>query len=99
MENLEPYKFWLLMAAVAYAAFLIGRATKGASPEERQRRQLVEMQEIETAMAGLDASKLEQVDRLIVDGKKIEAINVLREATGLGLMLSRMAVEQRMPGQ
>ncbi len=99
MENFEPYQLWLVMAAVAYVGFLLGRATRGASPEERQRQHMVEEQEIETAMAGLDASKLEEVDRLMMNGKKIEAIKVLREATGLGLKLSKMAVERRMPGQ
>jgi len=50
-------------------------------------------------MAGLDASKLAEVKRLVTDGKKIEAIKVLREATGLGLKLSKMAVDRRMSGQ
>ena len=95
MENLEPYKLWLLMAAVAYIAFMVGRATKGASPEERARRDMVAHQEIETALAQLPSSKLEEIDRLIADRKKIEAIKVMREATGLGLKLSKMAVDQR----
>jgi ribosomal protein L7/L12 len=99
MESFEPYQLWLVMAAVAYVGFLLGRATKGASPEERQRQLMVEHQEIETAMAGLDGSKLAEVDRLMADGKKIEAIKVLREATGLGLRLSKMAVERRMSGR
>jgi len=99
MESFEPYQLWLVMAAVAYVGFLLGRATKGASPEERQRQRMVEEQEIETAMAGLDASKLAEVDRLMADGKKIEAIKILREATGLGLKLSKMAVERRVSGR
>jgi len=99
IENLEPYKLWLLVTAVAYVAFLLGRATKGASPEERQRRELAEAQEIETAMANIPQSKLEEIDRLMADAKKIEAIKTLREATGLGLQLSKMAVEQRAPGR
>ncbi len=99
MESFEPYQLWLVMAAVAYVGFLLGRATKGVSLEERQRQRMLEQQEIETAMAGLDASKLEQVDRLMADARKIEAIKVLREATGLGLKLSKMAVERRVSGQ
>ncbi len=99
MENFEPYQLWFLMAAVAYVAFLLGRATKGASPEERQRRELVETQEIETAMANIPQSKLEEIDRLMADRKKIEAVKTLREATGLGLKLSKMAVEQRATGR
>lgn len=78
-----------------YAAFLFGRATKPASPQERERRRLVEEEEIETAVSGLSASKWAEIDRLLSDRKKIDAIKVLREATGLGLKLSKMAVERR----
>jgi len=95
MENISPIQLWLLMAAVAYAAFLFGRATKPVDPQERERRRLVEETEIETAVSGLSASKWEEIDRLLSDRKKIEAIRVLREATGLGLKLSKLAVERR----
>ena len=69
MENLEPYKIWLLMAAVAYAGFLFGRNSKGASPEERQRRHLVAGAEIDTALLSVPAATLEEVDRLMEAGK------------------------------
>ncbi len=95
MQNFSPVQLWLLMAAVAYVAFLFGRATKPVDPQERERRRLVEEAEIETAVSGLSASKWEEIDRLLSDRKKIEAIKVLREATGLGLKLSKMAVENR----
>ncbi len=83
------------MAAVAYAAFLFGRATKPVNPQERERRRLVEEKEIETALSDLSASKWEEIDRLLAGKKKIEAIKILREATGLGLKLSKAAVENR----
>ncbi len=57
MESFEPYQLWLVIAMVAYVGFLLGRATKGASPEESQRRRMVEEQEIETAMAGLGGAE------------------------------------------
>jgi len=99
MESFEPYQLWLVMAAVAYVGFLLGRTTKGGSSEAREHQRMVEEQEIETAMAGLDVSKLEEIDRHMRDVKKIEAIKVLREATGLGLRLAKMAVERRARGQ
>lgn len=95
MENFSPIQLWLVMAAVAYAAFLFGRATKPASPQEKERQRLVEEQEIETALSRLSASKSAEIDRLLHDAKKIEAIKILRDATGLGLKLSKMAVERR----
>lgn len=95
MENFSPIQLWLLMAVIAYAAFLFGRATKPVSPQEKERRRLVEDEEIETALRDVTASKWEEIDRLLSDRKKIEAIKVLREATGLELKLSKMAVERR----
>ena len=95
MENLSPIQLWILMAAVAYAAFLFGRATKPVSPEEQERRRQVEEKEIEVAIADLSTSKSEEIDRLLANGKKIEAIKSMREATGLGLKLAKMAVEKR----
>lgn len=95
MENFNSIQPWLLMSAVAYAAFLIGRATKPVSPQERNHRRLVEEEEIETALREVTKSKWEEIDRLLSDRKKIEAIKVLREATGLGLKLSKMAAERR----
>ena len=95
MENFSPIQLWLLMAAVAYVAFLFGRATKPVSPQEKERRRLVEEEEIEMALRDVTASKWEEIDRLLSDRKKIEAIKFLREATGLGLKLSKMAVERR----
>lgn len=95
MEDVSPIQFWLLIAAVAFASFLFGRATKPVSPQERERQRQVEQQEIDTALSGVTASKWAEIDRLLSDRKKIEAIKVLREATGLGLKLSKLAVERR----
>lgn len=91
MENVEPYQIIMLMAAVAYAAFLFGRATAGGSEHQR----LVENEEIEAAMRTISAPKLEEIDRLIADRKKIAAIKVVRAETGLGLRPAKMAVDRR----
>lgn len=99
MENIEPYQIWLVIAAVGYAGFLLGRATKGPGAEERARRAFAEDEEIRTAMDELAPTKLEEIDRLMAERKKIEAIKVLREASGLGLKLAKMAVEQRAGGR
>ena len=93
MEQIEPYQIILLMAAVAYAAFLFGRATASHGGGEHQR--LVEDEEIEAAMRSISAPKLEEVDRLIDNRTKIAAIKVVRAETGLGLKLAKMAVDRR----
>lgn len=97
MENLEPFQLWLLMAAVAYIAFMIGRASgrsgnDGLSPEERRFRA---QQEAESAFSSLELSKQEEVDRLLNDGKVIAAVRVVREAAGIGLKDAKAAVDWR----
>ena len=99
MENLEPYQIWLWIGAIACGAFLFGRATANGGLEERERRQRIEEQDIETALAQLSPEKLEDIDRLIKARKKLDAIRTMREATGLGLKLSKLAVERRAADQ
>ena len=43
-----------------------------------------------------DSAKWSEVDALLKEGNKIEAIKVHREATGLGLKESKEAVEKRL---
>jgi hypothetical protein len=98
MDPLEPHRLWLLIAGVGFFAFLLGRATKGAGPDERARRSLAEDEAIRTGLNRLSPPTLQEIDRLIAERKKIEAIRVLREATGLGLRLAKLAVERRAEG-
>ena len=51
------------------------------------------------ATAQISHATWDEVDRLTAAGKKIEAIKVLREASGLGLKLSKDAVERRAGGR
>lgn len=99
MDHIEPYQFWLLLAAVGYAGFSLGRATKGLTPEERAQRSFAEDEKIRTAMDELSPATLEEIDRLMAARKKIEAIRVLREASGLELKLAKIAVERRVAGR
>lgn len=98
MENLDPMGHWLLLGVTAGIAFMIGRASAGRGGDPLARK-LAEEQEIAGAVSELSSSTWEEVDRLMRDNKKIEAIKVLREATGLGLKLSKQAVEQRAAGR
>ena len=98
MENLDPMGQWLLLGVTAWIAFMFGRASAGRGGDPLARK-VAEEQEIAGAVSELSSSTWEEVDRLMRDNKKIEAIKVLREATGLGLKLSKQAVEQRAAGR
>ncbi len=96
MENLEPYQLWLLMGAVAYAAFLFGRATAGgASPEEREHKRMEQRQQAAQLFSSLSPDAQQQVDERIRAGKIIEAIKIVREYSGAGLRESKLAVDAR----
>lgn len=96
MNNLDPLQIWLLMAAVAYIAFMAGRATarKGGG-ESREAKALRIQGSAENAFSSLTPSIAADVDRLLNDGKTIEAIKVMREHTGLGLKESKQAIDWR----
>jgi ribosomal protein L7/L12 len=95
MEELASEQFWLVLLGVAVGAFLLGRASSGSNAEARERRRLEEEQEVESALTRVAPSKLAEIDRLLADRKKIEAIKLLREQTGLGLKASKLAGERR----
>ena len=97
MLALDPTGGWLILAAVAYIAFMIGRAGAGRreSPEEREMRRMREGERAATAFAALSPSVQADVDRLLLDRKKIEAIKLIREHTGMGLKESKDAAEHR----
>lgn len=88
---------WLVIAVVAWAAFMIGRASAGRreSPEEREMRRMREGESAADAFASLSPSVQTDVDRLLAAGKKIEAIKLIREQTGMGLKESKDAAEHR----
>ncbi len=86
---------WLLLAVTAFLSFIIGRTTARMGGGDSESRRMTEANEIAAATANLSPSIWADVDRLLAEKKKIEAIKVLREASGLGLKLAKDAVEQR----
>jgi ribosomal protein L7/L12 len=95
MDNLEPYQIWLLMAAAAYAGFLVGRATANRDGSSREERAFQTQMTAESVFSELNESTKADVDRLIQDGKIIHAVKVVREATGKGLKEAKQAVDWR----
>ncbi len=94
MDNFEPYQIFLLMAAVAYAAFLFGRASARGG-EGREERRLREAHDAERTFSALDMSKQAEVDRLLTDGKVIAAVKEIRAASGLGLKEAKITADWR----
>lgn len=87
---------WLFIAFIAYAAFTIGRMSKsGESAEARQMRLMEEETKAANAFSSLTPSIQTDVDRLLMDKKKIEAIKLIREHTGLGLKEAKLAADRR----
>lgn len=75
---------------VALLAFFLGGAASGSGlPTEAEKA------DISTAMASLTAQQRMQVDAAIDANKKIEAIRIVRGATGLGLKQAKLAVDAR----
>lgn len=97
MFDFDPTGGWLVLAAVAYVAFMIGRMSggKGETESEREMRRMQEEQEAEDAFASLSPSVQADVDRLLTEKKTIEAVKVIRENTGKGLKESKDVVDQR----
>ncbi len=97
MFNLDPMGQWLLLAGVAYVAFMIGRSTAGPreSVEAREMRRMNEKQAAADAFAALSPDVRSDVDRLLMDKQVIQAIKVIREHTGMGLKDSKLAADQR----
>ncbi|MGB3626818.1 MAG: ribosomal protein L7/L12 [Henriciella sp.] len=81
----------ITIVTVAVIAFLLGAIASGSgTPTESEKA------DISTAMASLSPSQKMQVDAAIDARKKIEAIRIVRGATGLGLKHAKMGVEARM---
>ncbi len=96
MNALEPLQIWLLMAAVAYIAFMAGRATANSGDKESRESRALRVQEsAERTFSEMTSSTKDDVDRLIRDGKKIDAIRLVREHSGLGLRDAKLAVDWR----
>lgn len=97
MQAFDPTGGWLVLAAAVCLAFMAGRASAGQreSPEERAMRRLREGERAANAFAALSPPVQSDIDRLLLDGKKIEAIKIIREQTGMGLKESKDLADLR----
>lgn len=66
---------------------------------ERRLQQLERKTDLLLAHAGIEEpedARMAEIDQLLIQGKKIQAIKVHREVTGSGLAEAKEAVERRM---
>ena len=79
-----------------FVVFLIGRATAGGKKQENSLSPTpLSPAEIDAALARVTMSKWLEIDAELDARKKIRAIKLLRDATGLGLKASKEAIEER----
>ncbi len=97
MFDLSPTGQLIVLIAVAYFAFMVGRATGGRreSDETRSMRQMQQEQDAADAFAALSPSIQNDVDRLLADKKLIEAVKLIREHTGKDLKDSKDIADMR----
>lgn len=93
---------YIVIGVVLIVAFVMLRRLFGRKPIEpvgQQRPKVITQDggavaaEVEGQELDIDAAVLDECRRLSDNGQKIEAIKVLREATGLGLAEAKQIVE------
>lgn len=95
METLSTDQWLLIVAAAAIAAYLLGRATGGASPEERAEKRMRDRQEADALFNRMSPTKQQEVDAELTENKVVEAIKIIREETGASLREAKQAAEAR----
>ncbi|MCR8575520.1 ribosomal protein L7/L12 [Streptomyces sp. Isolate_219] len=96
MDSVLP----VVIAVLVLAAIMLVSATDRRSRSlERRLRQLEGKVDLLLAHAGVQEpqdARMAEIDQLLTQGKKIQAIKVHREVTGSGLAEAKEAVERRM---
>ena len=92
-DDLSVTEIWLLIG-VAVAAFIAGRFSARHSPEALERRRIAE-EEATRNFTRLSTTTRAEIDRLLADGKTVEAIRVIRAELNTGLYEAKQIVDQR----
>lgn len=96
MDSVLAVVVALLVLGVAMLATASDRRSKTL---ERRLQQLERKTDLLLAHAGIEEpedARMAEIDQLLIQGKKIQAIKVHREVTGSGLAEAKEAVERRM---
>lgn len=87
-------QMWLLILGIAVAAFVAGRLSASRSPEALAHKRLTE-EEAARNFTRLSTATRGEVDRLLADGKTVEAIKLMRAELSAGLYEAKQIVDQR----
>ncbi|QIK08545.1 hypothetical protein G7Z12_23470 [Streptomyces sp. ID38640] len=96
MDSVLPVVIALLVLA---AIMLVSATDRRSRSLERRLKQLERKVDLLLAHAGVEEpqdARMAEIDQLLTQGKKIQAIKVHREVTGSGLAEAKEAVERRM---
>jgi ribosomal protein L7/L12 len=95
MQTPDPMQVWLLVAAVGIICFLLGRGTARNRDIDRTERKMRDAEAAQMSFGALPAENQSDIDRLVTEGKMIEAVKLVREWSGLGLKESKDVVDAR----
>ena len=90
LASLNNANVMVTLVVVAFIAYLVGKANGGPAPDRAQAQA-----ERTEAVSRLTMQQKMDIDAAIDANKKIEAIRILRAATGMGLKQSKLAVDAR----
>jgi ribosomal protein L7/L12 len=83
----------ILVAAVAAAAFYLGRRSAGLSRDAEAHQTTAPQKSDIGTFERLPEDTRSTVDRLVREGRTIEAVRVVRASTGLGLYEAKQVVD------
>ncbi|MFI0907489.1 ribosomal protein L7/L12 [Streptomyces sioyaensis] len=95
MDSLLP-GIALLVLAIAMVASATDRRSKTLERRLQRLEQKVDLLLAHAGIAEPEDPRMAEIDQLLTQGKKIQAIKVHRELTGSGLAEAKEAVERRM---
>jgi hypothetical protein len=93
-QDLSTMEIWLLIAWAAVIGFYAGR--RSAVPSEvRARAKLMAQEEAAQGFARLTPDSQAEVDRLLGEGRTVEAVKLIRAALSTDLYTAKQIVDQR----
>lgn len=95
MDNPELFQSPLFILIVAVAAFWLGRQSRAGGGETAEERRMRESLAAQDTFSSIDPSKQAEIDRLLSDGKLIDAIRLIRQETGVGLKEAKTIADTR----
>ncbi|MEU8784628.1 ribosomal protein L7/L12 [Streptomyces sp. NPDC048637] len=96
MDSVLPVVIALLVLATIMLVSATDRRSKTLELRLRQLERKVDLLLVHAGIEEPQDARMAEIDQLLTQGKKIQAIKVHREVTGSGLAEAKEAVERRM---